>query len=477
MIKVKMERVVRKLLNLAIVGVIVLLLASSCGDGGLLLLSGGGISGTGRFLGIITGFGSVFVNGVEIETTDETNILIDDVSANENALKVGMKVEIEAFDNVASLVTYKSEIIGPIEIGSINTADNSFSVLGQKVIVDNTTIYEGVSGFAALQVNNIVEVSGFADANADIQATFVELEDFSLQEFQIRGTVLDHNGSNKTFNINNILINYSNIQNPPAISDGSRVEVKGRLDANIFEATEIEIEDFSYSDGDEVEMEGVITSLTSQSDFVVNNQRVQTNSQTEYEHGTASNIAENIRVEIKGSVNSSSILVAEHVEFRFVKSKSIKIEGAVQSVDTENSTVSVFGITIHVDANTGLKDEVQELRPFTLADIQEGDFLDVGGFVDDEGNIVAVILERDEMPEQDEFELRGPVDSETPNTGITILRVSVDVSSADFESMSESSIDANTFFNTVDTGDIVEVKGSFSGGNFTASEVEIELLN
>ena len=472
MVNIKMERGVRKLISPAIVWVIVLFLALSCGDGGLgLLLSGGGISGTGRFLGIITGFGSVFVNGVEIETTDETNILIDDVSANENALKVGMKVEIEAFDNVASLVTYTSEIKGPIESGSINTANNSFSVLGQKVIVDDTTIYEGVSGFAALQENNIVEVSGFADANADIQATFVELEDSSLQEFQIRGTVSDHNGSNKTFNINNILINYSNIQNPPGISNGFSVEVKGRLDANVLEAAEIEIEDFSYGEGDEVEMEGVITSLTSQSDFVVNNQRVQTTSKTTYEHGTASNIAENIRVEIKGEVNSSSILVAEQVEFRFVESKSIKIEGAVQSVDTENSTVSVFGITIHVDANTGLKDEVQELRPFTLADIQDEDFLDVGGFVDDEGNVIAVILERDEMPEQDEFELRGPVDSETPNMALEILGVSVNISGA-----FDNSNDASAFFSTIDAGDIVEVKGSFSGEMFIASEVEIEIL-
>ncbi len=472
MVNIEMERAVRKLMRPAIVWVLFLFLASSCGDGGLgVLLSGGGISGTGRFLGIITGFGSVFVNGVEIETTDETNILIDDNSANENALKVGMKVEIEAFDNVASLVNYKSEIKGPIESGSINITNKSFSVLGQTVIADSTTVYEGISGFAALQENNIVEVSGFSDSSANILASFVELEDSSLQEFKVRGTVSIHNGSNKTFNINNLAVNYSIIQNPPSISDGSSVEVEGRLVANIFEATEIEIEDFSYSDGDEVEMEGVITSLISQSDFVVNNQRVQTTSKTTFEHGTASNIAENIRVEIKGLVNSSGILDAKEVEFRFVESKSIEIEGKVQSVDTDNSTVTVFGISIHVDANTGLKDEEQELRPFTLADIRAGDFLEVGGFVDDDGNVVAVILERDEMPEQDEFELRGPVDSETPNMALEILGVSVNISG-----VFDNSNDASAFFSTIDVGDIVEVKGSFSGEMFIASEVEIEIL-
>ena len=80
-------------------------------------------------------------------------------------------------------------------------------------------------------------------------------------------------------------------------------------------ASEIEEADFSYDSGDEVEFEGVITSMTSHGDFVVNNQRVQTTVQTEYEHGTASNIAVNVRVEVKGSVNSSNILIAEKIEF------------------------------------------------------------------------------------------------------------------------------------------------------------------
>ncbi len=102
MVTVKIERAIRKLINPAIVGLTVLLIASSCGEVELgSLFSGGGISGTGRFSGTITGFGSVFVNGVEIETTG-AQISIDDISSVESDLKVGMKVQIEAFDNAAS---------------------------------------------------------------------------------------------------------------------------------------------------------------------------------------------------------------------------------------------------------------------------------------------------------------------------------------------------------------------------------------
>ena len=470
MIIFKMERVAWKVISPLFVCVIVLLLASSCGDGGLgSFFAGGGISGTGRFSGTISGFGSVFVNGVEIETTG-AQISIDDISSIEDDLKVGMKVHIEATDNVASSIRYNSEIKGPIESGSIQASNNSFSVLGQTVIVDATTVYEGLTGFTALVDNSIVEVSGYADADANILATFVELEDAGLLEFQVRGLVSTHNNINKTFNINNITVDYSSILNPPAISDGSTVEVHGSLVSNTLVAVEIEIEDFSYNSGDEVELEGVITSLTSQSDFVVNNQRVQTTLETTYEHGTASNIAANVRVEVKGNVDSNNILIAENVEVRFVESTGFEIEGEVQSVDAGNSTVTVFGITIHVDTNTGLKDEVDGLRQFTLADIQTGDFLEIGGFVDSNGDILAVKLERDKSPGQNEYELSGPVESENfANKTIVILGVIVNLSGA-FENIN----DASEFFSAIDTDDIVEVKGSFSNNAFFAIEVERE---
>jgi len=468
------DRIVRKLISPAMVWVIVLLLALSCGGGGGgSLLSGGGISGTGRFSGTISGFGSVFVNGVEIETTGAL-ISIDDINSVEGDLKIGMKVQIETTDNVASSIIYQSEIKGPIS--SITIPANSFTVLGQTVIVDSTTVYEGVSGFAELMEGDIVEVSGFADADSNILATFVELEDPDLDQYSVVGPVSELDEFNEKFKINQLIVNYSAIESPP-ISNGTKVEVEGTVEQeNIMTASEIEIEDFSYDSGDEVEFEGVITFLFSQSDFVVNNQRVQTTSRTEYEHGTASDIDENVRVEIKGTVNSDNIVIAEKVEFRFVESTGIKIKGEADSVDTDNSTVTVFGITIHVDANTALKDESdQELRPFTLGDIQDGDFLEIGGFVDSEGKAIATKVERKNSQEQNEHEIKGPVESETSNS-FDILGVTVSVLNAEFEDSNDEPIDAEDFFDAIEAGDIVEAEGIFTGSIFVADEVEIELL-
>ncbi len=386
-----------------------------------------------------------------------------------------MKVQIEATDNAASSIIYKSEIKGPIS--SITTSTNSFSVLGQTVKVDGTTVFEGINGLVELNVDDIVEVSGYANALGDILATFVELKNASLTEFKVIGTVSELDEINKIFKINDLIVNYSGIDLPAGISNGTTVEVEGTIQGSTMTATEIEIEDFSYSSGDEVEFEGVITSLTSppaQNDFVVNNQRVQTTSQTTYEHGTALNIVTNVRVEIKGSVNSSSILIAEKVEFRFVESKGIEIMGDVDSVDTVNSTVTVFGITIHVDTNTGLKDESnQELRPFTLANIQDGDSLEIGGFVDGDGNVIAAKLEREDAIGSGEYELSGPVASENSgNMTIEILGVTVNLSGA----FSGNNSAVTAFLDAVKVGDIVEVKGSFANSIFFATESEIELV-
>ena len=61
-----MTSLLRKIAILSVVG----FLTSSCGGGGGGGdVAGGGLSGTGVSSGAITNFGSIFVNGVEFETS------------------------------------------------------------------------------------------------------------------------------------------------------------------------------------------------------------------------------------------------------------------------------------------------------------------------------------------------------------------------------------------------------------------------
>lgn len=451
---------------------------NSCGGGGgSNSVAGGGIGGTGLYAGVITGFGSVFVNGDELDTTGAV-ITVNGNNATEDELRVGMKIEVEAEAGRALTIDFQPEIRGEVE--SVDTANGTLVVLGQTVITDSTTVFDGITGIADLNPQDNVVVSGFFNTSNDIRATYIALDTTPLQEYEVKGVVSNLDTNNKTFNINSLPVDYSNVSNPPPFTDGSFVEVKGVLQGQVLVASSIELESIlpSGNPDDEMKIEGIITSVSSQSDFEVNGLRVLTVPATLFENGTQSDIAIDARVEVEGVVDSSGALVADKVEFRFFDEKDVKIEGTVESVDTLNSTIRIFGIDIMVDATTQMDDKSsQQLRPFTLSDIHAGDFLEVGGFVNNLDEIVAVKVEREDYPGQGNDLLKGPVDSIDKVAETFVIRgVTIDASdpSVEFEDENGGPIDASYFFDNVGQGDIVEAVGSYSSGVLTATKVEIE---
>src|SRR3990172_3069425 len=143
----------------------------SCGGGGNnLVANSGGIGGTGVVYGPITGFGSIFVNGLEIEIAN-AGITADGSDIDETALKLGMVVKVEGTFNAnnltgtATAVTYNDNLEGPItQITDINATTKELVVLGQRVIIsDTTTNFENNTTFADLVIGNVIEVSGLID--------------------------------------------------------------------------------------------------------------------------------------------------------------------------------------------------------------------------------------------------------------------------------------------------------------------------
>lgn len=98
------------------------LICTSCGSGldiaAQLLLAAGGIGGTGISFGPITGFGSIFVNGVEFQTSGAT-IIIDGSPASEGDLKKGMVVTVQGTidgdTGIATTILAESAVKGPVD--------------------------------------------------------------------------------------------------------------------------------------------------------------------------------------------------------------------------------------------------------------------------------------------------------------------------------------------------------------------------
>ena len=166
-------------------------LLGACGGGGG-DTAGVGTGGTGSFsVGTVTGFGSVFVNGVRYE--DNGARLVDDdgtvkvLGTDDNPLKVGMVVEVTgSVDDSgtvrsATQIAYGAEIKGPVT--AVDAAAGTFNVFGITVRSTATTVYDNIGGVAALTTGNVVEVHGQPDTNGRIVATYVEREANSVAAF------------------------------------------------------------------------------------------------------------------------------------------------------------------------------------------------------------------------------------------------------------------------------------------------------
>ncbi len=455
-------------------------LIGSCNGGGG-EFAGGGISGTGVYNGVITSFGSVFVNGIEFHTTGAA-ITADDAEVTENDLDVGMKVRVEAEGTTALSIEFDPEVRGPVQ--SIDTVNDRIVVMGQTVLIEGTTILKGFGSILDLVTGDTVAVSGFFDAAGNIRAVYIELRPTASGE-KVKGVVSSLDTVSRRFVINGLSVDYSGVTGLAGLQNGDFVEVRGSLLSGTLVASHVGVEEpvETALPGSEMAVEGIVTSLSSVYDFEVNGLRVYTDDRTVYENGVRSDVVVDVLIEVEGTVNDNGVLVAEKVEFLSHEETGVRIEGPVAVVDLQKSMITVLGIGITVNSGTIFNDESSlQLRSFSLGDISAGDMIEVGGFADG-SRVVAVKLERED-PSELKYSLTGPVDagSETP-TSFSVLGVQVDVSGPDvtYEDDNGNTMTAAEFFaaidDTKDPGDIVEVGGLYQGGVFIADEVEIERIN
>lgn len=310
-----------------------LLAVAGCGGAGGGSVAGGGTGGTGISSGTVTGFGSVFVNSVEFDTTNSSVTLDGTSGPDETAdphrgLKVGMVVKVDgefSDDDIhgsAMEIEYKDNLEGPIDsITPIGAMSKRMVVLGQTVILDiNQTHFENTT-FDTLAVGNVIEVSGLLDVDGNIQATYVEKKADSFvsgtTEIEVKGAIKNLGAT--TFQINALTVDYSAATLPSEVlADGQHVEVKGRnYDGVTLTATEVEIDDdtLGATDAAKVQVEGFITSVNSQTEFTVGTQPVKTTSSTVFENCTTCNIAADRKVEVEGSL-AGSVLTATKVSFK-----------------------------------------------------------------------------------------------------------------------------------------------------------------
>jgi hypothetical protein len=441
--------------------------------------------------GKITGFGSIYVNGVKFETSGASYDIDDTIGSSDADVSVGMYVVVQGSVNAdgvtgtADSVHYDDEVEGPV-VGlgphPTDTSKKLFFVLGTEVWIGTSTIFESEDGSAfgydTIMEGDNVEVSG--DYIDDVlHATYVELQDAGDDEYEAKGTVSAFNGSD-TFTLTldngatlNITVAAGAEIPDGGIMDGQYVEVEGTLPdpvgfPNDLLAMKVELEDDDYFDDedDEVEIKGPLSYNMDDESWSINTTLIVFGESTEYSpeslaDAIADGSAHGRVVEVEGRYMDGA-LHADEVED---EEDDLEFKGAVSGVtatDAKNGTITLsFGgatgtLDVIVSGDTLYMDD-DSVTPFDLTTLPLDTVVEIHAHRNDAGDVVASSLEiEDEL----QVEMEGPVDA-VDDVSITILGITF-------------GIDGTTMFFGAEpmVGDYAEVEDNDADG--TANSIETD---
>jgi len=443
-------------------------------------------------VGQISGFGSIYVNGVEYDTTGAAYVVDDADESSDSALAVGMVVNVQGSVNPdgktgsAESVSYDDDIEGIVENLATDPNDmniKTFTVMGVPIQADkNRTNFDGEDdpgfSFDTIIDGDHVEVSG--EYSHDILfASYIEKQDADDDEFEAKGTVDEYNLSNQFVLVlrNGSSLNVTlddGAEIPDAgIMDDQYVEVEGTIPDPVnapdsILASKVEIEDEDRIDGDdedEVEIKGILTYNADTVSWSVKDVQLAFGDNTEYspetlEDGIADLSADGLYVEVEGQYVNEVLQVRE-IE---VEEDELEFKADVDSVTAteprDGTLVLSFGnapgtVEVRVTPDTMFLDD-EAMDHFDLNSIM--DKVEIEARMGDDGIIYASSLHlEDDMG----YEIKGPV-------------VAIDEESIDVMGVVFTIDNMVTFFeNGIPVaGDFVEVEDDDADG--IADSVELE---
>ena len=358
--------------------------------------------------GRITGFGSVFVDGVEYETGAAT-VTKDGVPVSGDAdLRIGMIVTLKGSASgktgEALSIEFNDDIEGVVQANGL-ASGGSLIVMGQNVTVDANTNFESddpnIVAVEDIPLDAVVEISGYPDGTGNILATFIELKaehiDLYDSEMESKGVIADLDETAQTFMLGNMLVDYSGLTLDFTPANGLYVEAK--FDDTL-SATSIELEDdgkygVKGEAGEDMDIEGMVTNIDpAAGTFELNGQTIQIPSGIDISQFAAGDL-----VSLEVEVGANGDLVAQKVEEDEANDDGNDIEVVVQveSVDPDTGVITTIdGQEISVDKfNTIMKDDSDlEVKYFSISDINANDWLEMKISENADGSFSAIKLER-----------------------------------------------------------------------------------
>lgn len=381
-------------------------------------------SGTGELtsVGRITGFGSVFVGGVEYETS-QTSITKDGRPAlnGDNDLKVGMIVTVRGSANgtqgVAASIEFNDELEGVVQGNTLSTG-GTLKVMGQTVTVDTNTNFESKDPTIVLLEDipqgAIVEVSGYPDGSGNILASYIELKAKDMTSYdddmEVKGVVknLSDTVDALTFDLGGVTVDATAITSVidlgVPLADGLYVEVKSKtgFDAisNFLIASKVELEDngeygMDGESGDEMEVEGVITTIDVENSTIgINGISVVIPENVDLSQFVIGNLVE---IELSIDADGKAVMRKIDKEDAHNDGEDFSIKSYVDAIDPDNATITVDSKVIKVDKFNAIMIDKSDSpdKYFSISTLSVGDFVEVEVYIDKDGNYIAIKVKRE----------------------------------------------------------------------------------
>jgi hypothetical protein len=323
---------------------------------------GGGVGsgGTGGFAsGPITGFGSVIVNNVRFDDSTAQVLDGDGVARTRDDLRLGMTVEIDsstisadatgASTAKATRIRYDSDLLGPV--GVIDKATGTFTVLGQRVVIDSSTVFaETLGGLDTLRSGQNVEVYAVFDPAAQRYRATRVAAPASTALAHVRGLVAQSDTGSQTLRIGDVSYGYNGASGVPlnvAAGQYVRITVSSQAPTGAnYGVGSFGTAVAAVSDSDDCSLKGLISSFVSSRSFSVNGRPVDASAAV-FVNGSAG-LGVGVNVEVEGSLRDGT-LRATRVAVTSDAQRSnelFELHGAVTAVNAAQKSFSLRGLTV-----------------------------------------------------------------------------------------------------------------------------------
>lgn len=424
---------------------------------------------------------TVTINGIQFDVSSST-VSVDGLNSTAADLQPGMvatirgSVDANGTTGVADAISVKDVVKG--QVTSIDTANNSFTILGQTIQASAATHWDNATDINGIQIYDVLVVSGYPKNNNVIAATRIEKLSGNETEFQTTGTIANTNLGASTFDLGSLTIDYSNadLSNIPdgTPADGMFVEVKFKLIKNKMIAIQVSSETLEVSDADSLTLQGFVTSTTGTPviSFSVSHQPVQIDANTMFSGGSAADIVAGVQVSVTGPL-ANGTLMADQVSFE----DTVKITAVVDSVGKNSFTLIGFGaLSIYSNASTEFDDTIS-----SIGDLATGYTVTVHGNLVSAGKVTATQITLESTTSSTNVSLQGPVDAIASDLStITLVGNNIDISPFTDDKFIVEGVTNNTrnyFFSLVSAGTVITAQGLLEGNTISWQSLYYENPN